>query len=87
MSSSIGHKTYLRLLSTCDEILSCMIENGMKIHLVSDSNCNTAKLEFPKQFTRKKNNVGLTFSFVTLYCSLQLVSSKTISIDGTKYHV
>ena len=34
-------KPYLLLSATCDEMLSWVIEIGMKNHLVSDSNCNT----------------------------------------------
>ena len=33
------------------------------------------------------NDVGLTFSVVTLYGGLQLVLSETIRIDDTKYHI
>jgi len=35
---------YLILLATCDEKLSWMIEIWMKIHLVSDNNCNDVNL-------------------------------------------
>jgi hypothetical protein len=37
-------KLYLLLSTTCDEILSRMIEKWMKNHLVSDNNCNTVNL-------------------------------------------
>ena len=40
-------KPDLRLSTTCDEILSWMIENWMKNHLVSDNICNTVKLQSP----------------------------------------
>ena len=42
-------KPYLLLSSTCDEILSWMIEMGMKIHLVSDNNCNNVDMLTPKK--------------------------------------
>ena len=35
---------YLLLSTSCDEILSWMIEIWMKICLVSDNNCNTMGL-------------------------------------------
>ena len=53
---------YLLLSATCDEILSWMIEIWMKIHLVSDSNCNTLNPYSPKILQGMTNNVGLTFS-------------------------
>jgi hypothetical protein len=57
----------------------------MKIHLVSDSNCNTRIL--PKKLQGMTNNVGLPFVLVTLHHSLQLVLSKTIRIGDTKHHI
>ena len=45
-------KPYLLLAATCDAILSWMIEIWMKIQQVSDSNCNTVHLQFPKKITR-----------------------------------
>ena len=54
---------YLLLLATSDEILSWMIENWMKILLVSDSIRNTVNLLSPKNNLQgMTNNVGLTFS-------------------------
>ena len=47
-------KPYLLLSSTCDEILSWMIEMGMKIHLVSDNNCNNVDMLTPKKKLKKK---------------------------------
>ena len=52
-------KPYLLLSSTCDEILSWMIQIWMKIHLVSDSNCNTVYLKKLQEMT---NHVGVTLS-------------------------
>ena len=80
-------KPYLLLSATCDEILSSMIEIWMRKHLVSDSNCNTINLEFPKNLQGRTKNVGLTFSVGELYGSLQLVMSKTTRIGNTKYHI
>ena len=54
-------KPYILLSTTCDEIQSCMIEIWIKIHLVSDNNCNTVDLEYPKKLQGMTNNVGLTF--------------------------
>ena len=45
-------KPYLLLSSTCDEILSWMIEIWMENPLVSNSNCNTANLQSPPKITR-----------------------------------
>ena len=50
------------LSTTCDEILSWMIEIWMKNHLVSVKNYNTIYLFSPKKLQRMTNNVGLTFS-------------------------
>ena len=67
-------------------MLSWMIEIWMKNHLVSDSNRNTVNLCNPwKYWQGMINNVGLTFSVVTLHLGLQLVLSKTIRIGDTKY--
>ena len=43
MISSIGQNPTF----SCDETLSWMIEIWMKIHLVSDNNCNTVNLYSP----------------------------------------
>jgi hypothetical protein len=61
---SISHwpKPYLLLSGTCDEILSWMIENWMKNHLVSDNNCSIAHLNSLKKLCGMINNFGLTFS-------------------------
>jgi len=37
-------KPYLLLSTICDEILSWIIDNWMKNHLVSDNKCNTVNL-------------------------------------------
>ena len=37
-------KPYLLLSSSCDEMLSWMLETWMKNHLVSDNNCNIVDL-------------------------------------------
>ena len=55
-------KPYLLLSATVDEVLSWMIENWMKNHLVSGSNCNTVNVETPHKLQGVTNNVGLTFS-------------------------
>ena len=47
---------YLHLSTTCDEILSWMIGNWMKNHLVSDSNCNILNLYPPPKKKKKKKN-------------------------------
>ena len=54
----------LLLLATCDEILSWRIENWMKHHLVSDSNCNIVNLILPSNFFYEEWQImlGLTFS-------------------------
>ena len=62
MSSCIGQNPNLLLSTTCDEILSCMIEIWMKNHLVSDSNCNPVNLSSPKKSQGMANSVGLTFN-------------------------
>jgi len=63
MSSSIGQNPTFLLSTTCNEMLSLMIENWMKNHLVSDHICNTIVYNPPKRFTKKMAyNVGLTFS-------------------------
>ena len=64
MSSSIGKN--LALSTTCDEILSWMIESWMNNHLVIDNYCNTVNLQSPqikkrKRVARNENEVGLTF--------------------------
>jgi hypothetical protein len=55
-------KPYLPISTTCDEILSWLIEIWMKNHLVSDSNCNTVRPYYPLTLQGMTNNVGLTFS-------------------------
>ena len=62
MSSWIGQNPNLLLATTCDEILSCMIEIWMKHHLVSDNNCNIVILKPSKKSQGMANSVGLTFS-------------------------
>ena len=46
-------KPYLLLSTTCDEILSWMIVIWMKNHLVSDSNCNSAKSIIPQKIYKE----------------------------------
>jgi hypothetical protein len=53
---------YLLLSSTCDEMLSWMIEVWMNNQLVSDVNCNTINIVSPPKSQGMTNNVGLTFS-------------------------
>ena len=55
-------KPNLLLRATCDELLSWMIENWMKNHLVKDSDCNNVNLQSPETITRTTNNGGLPFS-------------------------
>ena len=40
-------KPYLLFSTTCDEILSWMIEIWMQKHLIRDNNCNTENLIIP----------------------------------------
>ena len=61
MSSSIGQNPTL-LSSTCDGILSWMIEIWMKCNLINDSDCNIVILGSPKKLQGVINNVMLTFS-------------------------
>jgi hypothetical protein len=66
----LWRKPHLLLSTTCDEILSWMIEIWMENHLVDDSNCNSVNLKSPpiylfifKYFLQgTTHNVGLTFS-------------------------
>ena len=55
-------KPYLLLSSTCEKLKSWIIEIWMKIHLISDNNCNTINLQSPKKFQGMTHFVGLTFS-------------------------
>ena len=55
-------KSYLLLSTTCDEVLSWMIEILMKISFVSDSHCNNVFYNAPKNLQGMKNDVGLAFS-------------------------
>ena len=76
-------KPYLLFSPTCDEILSWMIEI-----LISDSNHNTVNLLTPKFFTRNDKKCWVNILvLVTLHHILQLVSSKTIRIGDTGYHI
>ena len=75
-------KPCLLLSTTCDEILSWTIGIWTTNHLVSDSKCNIVNLQSPKLLQGMTNNVGS----ITLVV-LQLVSSKTIRIGETKYHI
>ena len=52
----------LLVSATCDEILSYMIENWMKIPLVSDSYINTVSLQSLQKITGITSHVGTTFS-------------------------
>ena len=53
----------LLLSSTCNEILSWMMEFWIRNHLVSGSNCNTVNLQsFPNFLHGLTNNVRLSFS-------------------------
>ena len=54
-------KPYHPLSTTCDEILSWMIESWRKNHLVSDGICNIVNLESPEEVTRTPNNVCRVF--------------------------
>ena len=54
-------KTCIFLFTTCDEILSWMIENWMKHHLVCDNNCNIVNYNTRKHLQGIKNNVGSMF--------------------------
>ena len=81
-------KPCLLLSATCGEILSWLIEIWMKVHLVSDSSCNSVNLESPHpQLQRMTNNVGFTFSVGDIIPRLQLVLSKTIRISDMEYHI
>jgi hypothetical protein len=55
-------KPYLLLSTTCDEIVSWMLEIWMKKQLVSDNNYNIVNLYPPKFSQRMTKYVGLTFS-------------------------
>ena len=57
-------KPYLLFSTTCDEILSWMIEIWMQKHLIRDNNCNTENLITPPPqiLQGMTNNVGSTFS-------------------------
>ena len=52
-------KPYVLLSTTCDEILSWVIEIQMKNYWVSDCNCTTIT---PTNLQGMTNNVGLTIS-------------------------
>ena len=54
-------KSYPLLSTTCNEMLSWMIEIWMRNHLVSDINCNIVNVILPNKLQRMTNNVGLTF--------------------------
>ena len=58
----MSSKPYLLVSATCDEILSYMIENWMKIPLVSDSYINTVSLQSLQKITGITSHVGTTFS-------------------------
>ena len=67
-------KPYLLLPTTCDELLSWMLEFRTKNHLVSHSNCNVVILLSPYLFLQgMTHNVGVTLLLVTLHYDLQLV--------------
>jgi hypothetical protein len=52
-------KPYLLLSTTCDEMLSWMIENWMKNHLViSDNDCHTGIYNPPKLLQGMTTNLG-----------------------------
>ena len=55
-------KPYLLLSTTCDAILSWMMEIEMKIQLISGNNCNARIYNLPKKLQEMINNVGLTLS-------------------------
>ena len=55
-------KPYLLLSATCDEMLSWMVENWIKSHVVRDSNCNTVNPFSPQKLQGMTTNLGLTFS-------------------------
>ena len=58
-----GPKPYLLLSTTCDAILSWMIEIWIRNHLGSDGNCNIVNLYCPQKNSQEvTNDVGLTFS-------------------------
>jgi hypothetical protein len=73
-------RPYLLLSPIGDEILTWMIEDWMRNHLLSDINCNIVNLWSSKIFTRNDNKM-----LVTLHRILQLVLSKTTVIGDTKY--
>ena len=73
-------KPYILLSTTCDEILSWMIEIWMKNHLINDSNCNTINLLSP-------NNVGFIFSVGDTIPRFTISTEQTIRIGDTKYHI
>jgi hypothetical protein len=52
----------LLVSTTCDEVLSWMIEIWMKNRFVSDSHCNIVFYNAPKKLQGMTNNVGLAFS-------------------------
>ena len=58
----IGQNPAFLLPTICDEILSWMIEIWMKIHLVSDSNCNTLIYNPPIKLQGMTTKVRLTSS-------------------------
>ena len=70
-------KAYLLLLTTCDEILSWIIEIWMKQHLVSDSKY----IIIQKNYKEWQIMFGLTFSVS------DTTPSFTISIGDTKYQI
>jgi hypothetical protein len=72
-------KPYLLLSTTCDEILSWMINIWMRNHLVSDIDCKTINL-LSQKLQGMTNNVGLTFSVG------DTIPRFTISIEQRNYN-
>ena len=81
-------KPYHLLSTTCDGILSWMVQIWIKNQLISDNNCNIVDLYNALNFLQgMTNSVGLTLVLVTLYRGLQLILSKTIRFGDMKYHI
>jgi len=55
-------KPYILLSTTCDEVLSWMIEIWMRHRLVSGNNRNTINLKSPNFLQGMTNNVGFKLS-------------------------
>ena len=56
--------------------------------MVSDDFCNTVKSTLPQESYKEwQIMLGEHLVLVTLYRDVQSVSSKTIRIGGTKYHI